>query len=197
MEQATLFDLPPPVPTDLPEGLVYEPDFLTAEEEAQLIASVQDLPLEAARYKSYTARRRVVSYGGSFDYDANRLLPAAALVACLHPLRDKVARWLGMPADALVHTLVAEYRPGAPLGWHRDVPDFEEVVGVSLGAEGLLRFRPYPTKPRERAAVVRLALAPRSIYRMRGASRWAWQHSVAPPAERRWSITFRTPRRQA
>jgi alkylated DNA repair dioxygenase AlkB len=197
MEQATLFDLPQPLPANLPEGLIYEPDFLTAAEEALLIDIVQGLPLEAARYKSYTARRRVVSYGGSFDYDANRLLPAAALVESLHPLSDIVARWLGVPIGALVHTLVAEYRPGSPLGWHRDVPDFEEVVGVSLGAEGLLRFRPYPTKPRERAAIVRLALAPRSIYLMRGSARWAWQHSVAPPAEQRWSITFRTPRRKA
>jgi alkylated DNA repair dioxygenase AlkB len=30
--------------------------------------------------------------------------------------------------------LIAEYRPGNPLGWHRDVPDFESIVGISLMA---------------------------------------------------------------
>ena len=133
--QGTLFDLPAPPPAPLPEGLAYQADFLSAEEEASLIELIGTLDLQAARYKAYTARRRVVSFGGSFDYDSNRLLPAAELVPALHPLRDRVAHWLGVPPEALVHTLVAEYPPGAPLGWHRDVPAFEDVAGVSLGAE--------------------------------------------------------------
>src|SRR5687768_8743985 len=124
MVQGLLFDdLPAPVPSGLPDGLVYQPDFLTVAEEAEVLEIVRALPLEGARYKSYTARRRVVSYGGSYDYDANRLLPTADLIAPLHPLRDRVARWMGVASAALVHTLVAEYRPGTPLGWHRDVPE--------------------------------------------------------------------------
>jgi alkylated DNA repair dioxygenase AlkB len=41
--------------------------------------------------------------------------------------------------------------------------------------------------------VVKLALAPRSIYLLHGAARWEWQHSVAPTRSLRYSITFRTP----
>jgi len=194
MAQGLLFDLPPPLPERLPAGLVYEPDFLTAEEEAELIRTLGALPLEAARYKTYTARRRVVSYGGSFDYDANRLLPSADLVATLYPLRDRVARWLAVAPEALVHTLVAQYPEGAPLGWHRDVPDFEDIVGVSLGSAALLRFRPYPPVRPKRTEVVRLSVEPRSIYLLQGPARWGWQHSVAPSKALRWSITFRTRR---
>jgi alkylated DNA repair dioxygenase AlkB len=194
VEQGTLFDLPPPLPDNLPEGLAYETDFLTVAEASELIDIVRALPLEAARYKSYTARRRVVSYGGSFDYDANRLLPAAELVATLHPLRNRAAAWLGVRPDEFIHTLVAEYPPGAPLGWHRDVPAFEDVVGVSLGGEAILRFRRYPPEQPKRAGIARLAVAPRSIYLMRAAARWGWQHSVAPTKTLRWSITFRTRR---
>ena len=195
MSQGALFDdLPEPVPQNLPEGLAYEPEFLARDEEQSLIALIRSLPLAAAKYKDYTARRRVVSFGGSYDYDANKLLPAQPLIEALHPLRARVARWAGIAPEALHHVLVAEYAPGTPLGWHRDVPDHEEVFGVSLGSTAVLRFRPYPPVAPRRADVVKLHAAPRSIYAMRGAARWAWQHSVAPVDELRWSITMRTAR---
>lgn len=193
--QPSLFDAPVPLPAGLPEGLRYEPDFLGPDEERELIAYVRTLSFEAAKYKEYTARRRIVSYGGRFDYDANRLGPSIELAVELHPLRERVARWVGVAPSALVHALVAEYAPGTPLGWHRDVPDFEDVAGVSLGGEATMRFRPYPPTQPKRADVVRLTLAPRSIYLLRGVARWGWQHSVAPTKALRWSITFRTARR--
>ncbi|MBW8721431.1 MAG: alpha-ketoglutarate-dependent dioxygenase AlkB [Polaromonas sp.] len=189
--QRELFEAPPPL-KPLPPGLIYEEDFLSDSEEAALIALIGQLPLENARYKDYTARRRVLSYGGSFDYDANKLRPAQPLIRELEPLRDRVARWLDVAPGALVHALVAEYKPGTPLGWHRDVPDFEEVAGISLGSAAVLRFRPYPPQSPKRADIVHLPVAPRSIYRLSGAARWAWQHSVPPTPGLRWSITFRT-----
>ncbi|RZJ09765.1 MAG: 2OG-Fe(II) oxygenase [Rubrivivax sp.] len=192
--QSALFDDLPPSPGALPEGLRYEAGFLTAAEEAGLIALVRTLPLQFAQYKSYVARRRVVSYSGRFDYDSNELLPTGPLVDALHPLRDRVAAWAGIAPEALVHTLVAEYAPGTPLGWHRDVPDFEDVFGVSLGHEAVLRFRPYPPDQPRREDIVKLSAAPRSIYALQGAARWAWQHSVPPVDALRWSITFRTAR---
>jgi len=195
LSQGALFgDLPEPPPANLPEGLAYEADFLSRDEEQGLIALIRTLPLHAAKYKEYTARRRVASFGGSVDFDANKLLPAQPLIADLHPLRARVARWAGVDPEALRHVLVAEYAPGTPLGWHRDVPDHEEVFGVSLGSTAVLRLRPYPPVAPRRADVVRLRAAPRSIYALRGPARWAWQHSVAPVDELRWSITLRTAR---
>ena len=194
MEQGSLFDLPEPLPPGLPSGLRYEPEFLERDEEAALIALVRGLPLEAATYKGFVARRRAVSYGGVYDFDASRLQPAAELAPELHPLRARVARWAGLEPEALVHALVAEYAPGVQLGWHRDVPDFEDVVGVSLGSAATLRFRPYPPDNPRRADIVRLSVAPRSVYLLRGPARWAWQHSVPPVQALRWSITFRTKR---
>ncbi|RYF40546.1 MAG: 2OG-Fe(II) oxygenase [Comamonadaceae bacterium] len=191
--QPALFDFAPPAAA-LPPGLRYEEGFLSAGEEAGLVALIATLPLAEAQYKAYVARRRVLSFGGAFDYDANRLLPAAPLIPTLHPLRDRVAGWLGVAPQALVHTLVAEYQPGTPLGWHRDVPDFEAIAGVSLGTAAVLRFRPYPPDASKKADILRLEVAPRSIYAMQGAARWEWQHSVAPTPQLRWSITFRTRR---
>jgi alkylated DNA repair dioxygenase AlkB len=176
------------------DGLRYEPDFLTRAEESELIAIIGGLALQPALYKGYVARRKVKSFGGSFDYDDNVLRPATPLDAALHPLRRKVAQWLQLDESALVHALVAEYAPGTPLGWHRDVPDFEWIAGVSLGSAAELRFRPYPPTPQGNRRALRLEAAPRSVYLLAGAARWAWQHCVPAVPALRWSITFRTGR---
>ena len=175
-------------------GLRYEPEFLTPDEERSLLAIIRTLPLHAAKYKEYLARRRVVSFGGSYDFDDNVLRPAEPLDERLVPLRNRVADWLGIEHEKLVHALVAEYAPRTPLGWHRDVPDFEVIAGVSLGSDALLRFRPFPPDTVAKRHAVELEVAPRSIYRMEGEARWGWQHSVPPVKARRWSITFRTAR---
>ncbi len=176
-------------------GLFYETEFLTRDEEAEIIAIIRSLPLHAAKYKEYLARRQVTSFGGSYDFDTNELSPAKDLDSRLLPLRDRVAKWARVAPESLVHALVAEYAPGTPLGWHRDVPNFERIFGVSLGGTATLRFRPYPYNPALQKQVVGLDVQPRSIYRMCGDARWKWQHSVEPTKELRWSITFRDARR--
>lgn len=177
-------------------GLAYELDFLTKAEEQAIMDVIRNLPLHSARYKQYLARRQVVSFGGSYDFTANKLLPGEPLDARLKPLRDKVAQWLDVPPSRLVQVLVAEYGPGTPLGWHRDVPDYESIAGVSLGSEAILKFRPYPPDEVAKRKAVQLEVAPRSIYKIEKEARWDWQHCVAPLKELRWSITFRTPRLQ-
>ena len=193
-EPVDLFGEPLAPRNRLPRGLHYQPEFLSSADEAALIALVRGLPLAPAPYKSYTARRRVVAFGGSYDFDSHQLRRGQPLPEELAGLRKRVADWMGVAPSALVQALVSEYAPGTPLGWHRDVPDFEDIAGVSLGTPATLRFRPYPPDAPKRADVVRLVAAPRSIYVLRGAARWAWQHSVAPTPELRWSITWRTAR---
>jgi alkylated DNA repair dioxygenase AlkB len=180
----------------LPPGMVYETGFLSAEEEADLVAMVARLPLQEMRYLNYTAKRRVVSFGGKYDFSAQRLDVADALPPALEPLRAKTARWLGVQPQTFTQTLVAQYRQGTPLGWHRDVPDFEDVVGISLLNPAVMRFRPYPPHAPKRADIIKLELAPRSIYLLRGPARWAWQHSIAATPSLRYSITFRTAARE-
>ncbi|MEJ1965905.1 MAG: alpha-ketoglutarate-dependent dioxygenase AlkB [Gammaproteobacteria bacterium] len=187
MTQAALF---PSLDTPFANGYAYEPDFLSVAEEAALIAQVEQLPFTYAQYKEFRARRRVVGYGGRFDYNANQLNAAAPIPEILHPLRDRAAAWAGRRPEHLTHALVAEYSEGTPLGWHRDVPDFDLVIGISLLSACRMRFRPYPPRPREKS--IAIDLAPRSIYRMEGDARWGWQHSVPAVPALRYSITFRT-----
>ena len=176
----------------MPEGLRYEPDFLSSPEEQALLEEIRALPLEEAKYKSFRAKRRTVSYGSSYDFDTNVLGAAPPIPAFLLPLRTRVGELAGLDEKAFQHALVTEYRPGTELGWHRDVPEFEVVVGVSLAGICRMRFRRYP--PEKGAKAFNLDLEPRSLYVLRDEIRWRWQHSVAPTKELRYSITFRTRR---
>lgn len=183
MAQADLFDdrLPAaPAPAVLPQGMVYQRDFLGPGEEGNLVRLIQSWPLEAMRYKTYTAWRRVLSFGGKYDFETNRLQASLPIPQELAPLQAKVAGWLGVASTAFTQVLVAEYSEGTPLGWHRDVPDFEDVVGVSLLDDAVMRFRPWSPEGRKRSDALKLALERRSIYLLRGPSRWAWQHSISP-----------------
>jgi alkylated DNA repair dioxygenase AlkB len=56
------------------------------------------------------------------------------------------------------------YRPGTPLRWHRDVPDFESIVGVSLLGTATMKFRPGPHIVGQSSQVLQLELPPRSFY---------------------------------
>lgn len=191
MSQPDFFGAPGP---QLPEGMRFEEDFLSREEEAGLTAIIERLPLANMKYQQYEALRRVVSYGGQYDFTAQRLNAAEPLPAWLDPLRRRAGAWAGIAPQAFTQALVAEYQPGTPLGWHRDVPDFEDIVGISLGSDAVIRFRPYPHEKGRRGGVLKMTLPPRSVYLLRGASRWAWQHTVSPTRALRYSITLRTAR---
>jgi alkylated DNA repair dioxygenase AlkB len=188
MEQGELFE----AQRRFPAGFVYQSEFLTVAEESALIEIVRALPLREAQYKQYTAKRRIMTYGGSYDFSSNELTPAGPVPSFLHPLRERISAWTGIAASALSHALVAEYQPGTQLGWHRDVPQFEAVVGVSLAGLCRMRLRPYPPrKGRNKDAMV-LTIEPRSAYAITGVARWGWQHAISPTKDLRYSITFRT-----
>jgi alkylated DNA repair dioxygenase AlkB len=176
----------------LPPGFRYRPEFIDLSEEEELLAAIRELPLREAQYRQYTAKRRIVSFGGSYDFSSHELRPAGALPAFLHPLRRRLAEWLDLPAERFLHALVAEYQPGTQLGWHRDVPDFEVIAGVSLGGTARMRLRPYPPPRGRNPDAIALELERRSSYAMVGPARWRWQHAISPTREQRYSITFRT-----
>jgi alkylated DNA repair dioxygenase AlkB len=177
---------------ELPNGLVYLPEFISREEEKSLLSAFTELPFRDARYKTHTAKRRVVRFGSEYlvEQDEESDFPRVEFPPFLAALRNKVAQWLELPADHLEHGLVTEYRPGTPIGWHRDAPHFEVIAGVSLAGSCRMRFR--PLESRSRADIQTMALEPRSVYVMRNEIRWGWQHSIGPMKALRYSITMRT-----
>ena len=76
----------------MPAGLLYEREFITTEEEEALLAGIRGLDLQEAKYKAYTARRRIAVFGTAYDFETYQLGAAPPMPPFLHPLRDKVAR---------------------------------------------------------------------------------------------------------
>jgi len=186
---SSLFDV------EVPSGFHYRDDFLATDDEALLAGEIARLEFSPFEMLGVVARRRVAFFGRS--YDAGGV--AAPLPAFLAPLRDKVAAWANVDPPAFAMALINEYPPGAPIGWHRDAPQYDIVAGISLLASCRMKFRPYarphgpasPDRPR-RTATHAITLERRSAYLMTGESRNAYEHHIPPVATLRYSVTFRT-----
>jgi alkylated DNA repair dioxygenase AlkB len=183
--QASLFDEPPPGPP----GFIYRPDLIDRDEEAALADALRRLDLRAYEMRGYSARRRVAYFGQRYDGPTQGLEHGPPIPDFLQSLRRKAADLAGLAPDALVHALVNEYPPGAPIGWHRDRPAFGQVVGFSLLSPCVLRFRRAHASGWERRS---LTLKPRSAYWLAGEARSVWEHSIPPVETLRYSVTFRT-----
>jgi len=170
-------------------GLSQADDLVAPEEERALIAAIDASSLSPFRFHGWLGKRLTASYGWRYDFDAASFGPAEPLPAWLLPLREKAARFAGLEAADLVMALLLHYDPGAGIGWHRDRPVFEHVIGVSLGAPATMRFRRRREGGFDRTSAL---LAPRSIYHLTGAARHEWEHSLAAMSVTRWSITFRS-----
>ncbi len=173
----------------LPEGFRYEADLLTPEQEESLARELAALPFKPFDFHGYQANRQVVGFGFRYDYGSRQVVDAPPLPSFLEPLRQKIAEAFDRPPEAFEQVLINEYRPGAGIGWHRDKPQFDEVVGVSLLAPCTFRFRQKTGEGWDR---VSLTVEPRSAYLLSGPSRMAWEHSIPPLDRHRYSITFRT-----
>jgi alkylated DNA repair dioxygenase AlkB len=173
----------------MPEGFRYHPDLISADEEEALARELAPLPFKPFDFHGYQANRQVVGFGYRYDYDRRAVVEAAPLPVFLEPLRAKIAKSFDRPAHAFTQVLINEYRPGAGIGWHRDKPQFDEVVAVSLLAPCVLRFRRRSGETWERRS---LTVEPRSAYLLAGPSRTIWEHSIPALDRHRYSITFRT-----
>lgn len=191
ISQPGLFD---DTPSGLPEGFVYRPDFVSRQEEAELVRRLEPLPFAPFQFHGFEGNRRVVSFGWRYDFNEGGLKRAEPFPEWLQQLAARAAAFAGVEPGAFAHALINEYAPGAGIGWHRDRPQFEDVVGVSLLSPCRFRFRLREGERWRRAA---FTAEPHSAYLLRGPSRRAWEHSIPPLETLRYSITFRTFRRDA
>jgi alkylated DNA repair dioxygenase AlkB len=172
-----------------PSGLGYWPEFVSAAEERLLVERIAELNLAPFQFGAYEGKRRVVSFGWSYDFSRRHLAPAAPPPSWIAPFASRVEAFGSLKPGAIGHILITEYAPGAAIGWHRDKKDFDLVFGLSLAAACPFRFRRKSGKRWERFT---LDVQPRSLYLMTGEARWSWEHSIPPMAALRYSVTFRT-----
>jgi alkylated DNA repair protein (DNA oxidative demethylase) len=171
-------------------GIEQAQNIVTPAQEADLIRAVDAAGLAPFRFQQWLGKRCTRSFGWRYDFTNSSFAETEAIPDWLLPLREQAAAFAGLAADDLVQALVIRYDPGAGIGWHRDRPVFEHVVGVSLGAPATLRLRKRRADGKfDRAEV---PLAPRGAYHLFGEARHDWEHSIAPMDASRWSVTFRS-----
>jgi alkylated DNA repair dioxygenase AlkB len=177
------------IASDLPEGMRYAPDVLSPDDEQALLKEIPALPFKEFEFHGFLGKRRVVSFGWRYDFNGAGLGKTNEIPEFLLPVRERAARFAGLAPEALEHALVLEYTPGAAIGWHKDRPAFDDVIGISLLAPCTFRLRRKAGAKWERRSLV---AAPRSAYLLRGPSRTAWEHSIPPLDRLRYAITFRS-----
>lgn len=178
-----LFDTPA-----LP-GLSTRVALIDTGEERMLIDRIDATDLTPFRFHGWTGKRLTTSFGWSYDFEVGRPAAAPPIPDWLDPVRDRMAAFAGLDAQALIQALLIRYDPGAGIGWHRDRPIYGHVLGLSLGARADMRFRRRRADGFDRVSV---PLEPCAAYHMDGPARHDWEHSIAALDRPRWSITFRS-----
>lgn len=187
MSQADLFKTS--TAGELPPGFRYRPELIERAEERRLIAEFEKLEFAPFEFQGFLGKRRVISFGWRYDFNKGGLHKAGDIPEFLWPARERAAQFAGLRSDDLQHVLLTEYPPGSTIGWHKDRPQFDDVIGISLLSPCTFRFRRKAGTKWERRS---FTAEPRSVYLLRGPVRTEWEHSIRALDAQRYSITFRS-----
>ena len=176
----------------VPQGFHYHDDFLTIEEEEQLLEEIAAIELHPLIFQGFEAKRKVSSFGYDWSFDKRKLSRGKEIPSAFDFLIQKIADQIEIPKKAFAELLITEYPVGSVINWHRDAPPFDVIAGISLLSDCIFRFRPYDKKKQSRKALMSFPLQRRSLYIMAGDSRTNWEHSIPAVKKVRYSITLRS-----
>src|SRR5262249_14132212 len=193
-EEATMADDASHIP-----GLHYQPDYVTEQEEAALVAQIEQQPWIT------DLKRRVQHYGYRYNYSRRTLDPSmylGPLPDWITPLAQRLQedQWMETLPNQLI---INDYAPGQGISAHIDcIPCFgSTIISVSLLSPYVMLFA--NTAPTADALHhIPVLLEPRSLTIMQGEARYSWKHSIAARKSddylghrfqrgRRISLTFR------
>jgi alkylated DNA repair dioxygenase AlkB len=177
-----------------PAGLSYLVEFVSGDEERALLDLFDQMEFHHVVMRGKESRRAVRHFGYEYEYESRRLVPTEPLPLDLHWLLYRAADLVGHDQEYFDQTLISHYAPGATIGWHRDAPMFGScIVGVSLMSDCRICFR-----RTDGGETVKIAqpLARCSAYSLCDQARWTWQHAIPATKHPRFSVTFRTLRRE-
>src|SRR5690349_17543583 len=99
---------------DLPEGMRYTEDVISASLEEKLVHFIAALPLKPFEFVGgLKGNRKVVSFGFKYDWGSHLLEEASPIPQLILDLREEVAPFAGIASERLRQVLVTEYAPGA------------------------------------------------------------------------------------
>ena len=185
-----------PISLKLPDGFTYYENFLSPDEEQELLKALKEIDVRPMIFQGFEAKRKTASFGYDYSFDSRKLTKGKETPAGLHWLVEKVAAHIGIAAGSIAEVLVTEYPIGSVINWHRDAPPFDIIAGISLASDCTFKLRPHDKLKQTRKATISLSVRRRSLYIISGESRDQWQHSTAPVEQVRYSITLRTLRKQ-
>ncbi len=178
------------------EGLTYIPNFITVEEQQNLLNSI-----DQGEWLS-DLKRRVQHYGYKYDY-RKRNIDLSMKMGALPDWAIQMGQKLlaqGLIKHEPDQLIINEYLPGQGIANHIDCePCFEDgIASLSLGSACCMEF----TKGYNRLEIIPILLEPRSALVMTGVARYDWLHGIkAVKTEtfqgwkivraRRVSLTFR------
>lgn len=177
----------------IPDGLYLTPDFLTQDEEAELITWLDNQSWSTA------LSRRTQHYGYEYDYTRKNvhLTPTIPISGPLQKIADRLSEIM-VPTQCIVN----EYTRSQGIAPHIDSRSFGPIViSISLNADTIMLF----TKGTD---VFHCLLPRRSIVMLTGPTRYDYKHSIdkkvtyidpitqltitKPHNYRRISLTYRT-----
>ncbi|XP_036414242.1 alkylated DNA repair protein alkB homolog 8 [Colossoma macropomum] len=164
----------------LPPGLSVLEEFVSVEEEAELLQAVDwTSHTEELTAQKELKHRRVKHYGYEFRYDNNNVdkdkpLPGGLPPECGAVLQKCLSEGhISVLPDQLT---VNQYQSGQGIPPHVDThsPFEDTILSLSLGAKTVMDFR----HPDGRSVAV--VLPSRSLLVMKGESRYLWTHGITP-----------------
>ena len=206
--QADLFeDASKPAP-GWPEGMRYAPDIVTADEEQRLLALLSGLPFKEFEFHGFLGKRRTVSFGWRYDFNGDGLGQSDPVPEFLSGSRASGALRGPRPGRAGArpcHRVPGRRRhrlaPG-PSGVRRcdrgfaartlhPPPAAQTRAGKKAGAGWRIRGNVIPRQAPSGSGSLSPRPRARPICRAR-VVRDAWEHSIPPLDQLRYSVTFRT-----
>jgi alkylated DNA repair dioxygenase AlkB len=158
-------------------GLQIVPDFISEEEERDLLEAIQSQPWNRS------LKRLTQHYGFEYKYTGYTLNPASPIPDFLMPIKSRIETTTGKVYDMVI---VNRYMSREGISPHIDhVRLFgDTVVSLSLGSSAMMRFE----RGHEQKDVM---LTQRSVAILQEDARYRWKHSIPPVREMRISVTFR------
>src|SRR2546423_15488256 len=103
----------PSRPEDWPEGFSYQPEFISAKEEQELLRRFATIQFHAFDFQGYIAKRRIIEYGYEYNFSSRRTSAAQVIPDFLIALQKRAAAWINVTPHEIVEAVITEYPAGA------------------------------------------------------------------------------------
>src|SRR4051812_12881771 len=91
---------------NFPKGFNYFPEFLTEQEEENLLNEISKIELHTFTFQGFEAKRRVASFGFDYSFEKRSLSQGKAIPNAFYDLLNKVANHLSLPPSDFAELLI-------------------------------------------------------------------------------------------